>query len=438
MNYAIEASSLAKRYAVNRSSAGTVTFRDAVSAGVRGLLKTSETDLSEHERHMPQDYWALQDVSFTVHEGERVGIIGPNGAGKSTLLKVLSRITKPTLGRVAIRGSVASLLEVGTGFHPELSGRENVYLNGAILGMSHREIRQKFDKIVAFSGVEKFLDTPVKHYSSGMYVRLAFSVAAWLEPDILVVDEVLAVGDQAFQRKCAERMQQLTSEGRTVIVVSHSMTTVNAICDKALHLQGGRVVAFGPVKEVTEAYIRRVMDDDEGGTWLRPKFVADNPSIRITGGSRYAHCVGGSVETIDGEVADTLSINKPFKLCLSYRLVKSIDVPVVPNFHVYDEEGRRFFISMPANSAPREAGPYTAHCVIPPFLMNTGRYMVGMALSSYDSPNPIHFDAQFCLRFQVIEPVGADDRRHGYGGTMPGLSRPRLDWQVVDGARHAG
>ena len=316
-------------------------------------------------------------------------------------------------------------------FTPSLSGRENVYLNGAILGMSRREIIRKFDQIVSFSGVGEFLDTPVKHYSSGMYVRLAFSVAAWLEPDILIVDEVLAVGDQAFQKKCMERMRELTGEGRTVLFVSHSMSNINSMCKQALYLQRGSVAAFGTAEEITAAYIRRIIEQEEPGSWLRPKFTVGSRDIRITsdiGG--YAECIGGSVESMVGEISARLAIHEPLRLRLHYRLLKDLDFPIVPNFHVYDEEGKRFFITMPKQSAPQRAGRYTAECIVPAFVMNVGRYMVGMALSSFTLDTPIHFDAQYCLHFEIFEPSGVDERRHGYAGALPGLARPRLDWRV--------
>ena len=217
-----------------------------------------------------EDFWALQDVSFALKRGDVVGIVGRNGAGKSTLLKILSRITEPSVGRVEIRGRVASLLEVGTGFHLELTGRENIYLNGAILGMRHAEIRQKFDEIVAFSEVEKFLDTPVKRYSSGMYVRLAFAVAAHLEPEILIVDEVLAVGDAEFQQKCLGKMKHVAGQGRTVLFVSHNLAAVRALCNRALLLDGGKVVSDGPVDVVARRYINTSSSEDAISFETRP------------------------------------------------------------------------------------------------------------------------------------------------------------------------
>ncbi|HUL53531.1 MAG TPA: ABC transporter ATP-binding protein [Opitutaceae bacterium] len=249
----ISVSGLSKRYRLGHVARHD-TLRDALGHKLRRLARLGREDPGRGSR---EEFWALREVSFEVRRGEVIGIIGRNGAGKSTLLKIISRITEPTAGLIELRGRVASLLEVGTGFHPELSGRENVFLNGAILGMSRGEIRRKFDEIVAFAEVEKFLDTPVKHYSSGMYVRLAFAVAAHLEPEILVVDEVLAVGDYAFQRKCLGKMSAVASdEGRTVLFVSHNLGSVTGLCSRALWLADGRLNASGPAAAVVADYIR--------------------------------------------------------------------------------------------------------------------------------------------------------------------------------------
>ena len=248
---AISVEQLGKRYLLGHQ-ARPDTLRDSLAEGARGLLRRWLRGAAREER---EEFWALRDVSFDVARGEVVGIIGRNGAGKSTLLKVLSRITEPTSGRAVIRGRVASLLEVGTGFHPELSGRENIFLNGAILGMTRAEIAGKFDEIVAFAEIERFLDTPVKHYSSGMYVRLAFAVAAHLEPEILIVDEVLAVGDAAFQKKCLGKMDAVARhEGRTILFVSHNEAAVAAMCGRVALLESGRLVAFGGVADVLQRY----------------------------------------------------------------------------------------------------------------------------------------------------------------------------------------
>ncbi|WP_090248908.1 ABC transporter ATP-binding protein [Lishizhenia tianjinensis] len=238
---AIRVSGLSKRYEIGKAKDGSL--RGTLSS----LFKSSAAQKDE--------FWALKDVNFEVKKGEVIGIIGKNGAGKSTLLKILSQITKPTEGRIEINGRVASLLEVGTGFHPELTGRENVYLNGTILGMTRKEVESKFDEIVAFSGVEKFIDTPVKHYSSGMYVRLAFAVAAHLEPEILIIDEVLAVGDAEFQKKCLGKMKDVAGEGRTVLFVSHNMAALEGLCTKGFLLKGGHVIGEGATKSVIDQYI---------------------------------------------------------------------------------------------------------------------------------------------------------------------------------------
>lgn len=255
---AIRVDNLSKRYHIGQTQERHDTLRDALVAGLRGLsLVVGGGRRADNgpQRTDETEFWALRDVSFEVKQGEVVGIIGRNGAGKSTLLKILSRITEPTSGRVELHGRVASLLEVGTGFHPELTGRENIYLNGAILGMKRAEIDRQFAEIVAFAEIEKFLDTPVKRYSSGMYVRLAFAVAAHLEPEILLVDEVLAVGDAAFQKKCLGKMGEVAQEGRTVLFVSHNMGSIDALCRTAIFLDQGRVASGGQAREIISVYL---------------------------------------------------------------------------------------------------------------------------------------------------------------------------------------
>ncbi|HWA24090.1 MAG TPA: ABC transporter ATP-binding protein [Lacunisphaera sp.] len=276
----IEVSTVGKRYYLSHQQRSD-TLRDSIAQTVRGLFGGA----SQGNR---EEFWALRDVSFSVNQGDVVGIIGRNGAGKSTLLKILSRITEPTTGRAVIRGRVASLLEVGTGFHPELSGRENIFLNGAILGMSRAEITRKFDEIVAFAEVERFLDTQVKHYSSGMYVRLAFAVAAHLEPEILVVDEVLAVGDAQFQKKCLGKMSEVARDsGRTVLFVSHNTGALQAICRSALWLQQGRVMRAGPMAECLPAYLA---SGNEAATYAPTN--ADRPHLTSVALDRTALATG--------------------------------------------------------------------------------------------------------------------------------------------------
>jgi lipopolysaccharide transport system ATP-binding protein len=260
MSVVIKVENLSKSYnIIHQGNSRYVALRDVITEKVRGTFNSAKSIVGNKpiaKIQSKEEFWALSDVSFDVNQGERIGIIGRNGAGKSTLLKVISRITEPTSGRIAIKGRVASLLEVGTGFHPELTGRENIYLNGAILGMHRAEIKTKFDEIVDFSGVEKFLDTPVKRYSSGMYVRLAFAVAAHMEPEILIIDEVLAVGDAEFQKKCLGKMQDVSMEGgRTVIFVSHNMAAIESLCQKVIILNGGKQIFNGPTKEGISTYL---------------------------------------------------------------------------------------------------------------------------------------------------------------------------------------
>jgi lipopolysaccharide transport system ATP-binding protein len=376
-----------------------------------------------------EPFWALNDVSLTIEQGQVVGILGRNGSGKSTLLKIIAQITAPTTGEVRLRGRTGTLLEVGTGFHPELTGRENVYLNGAILGMSRAEIDRKFDEIVDFAGVEAFIDTPVKRYSSGMHTRLAFSIAAHLDPEILIVDEVLAVGDAGFQRKCLAKMKEVTSNGRTVVFVSHNMATVSQLCQKALYLEKGRVVAFKPVEEAALEYQRGELAG-EGG-WYKPNFSMPDSSIEIySERAEEVLCLGGSVETEDGMCSAHLPIEQPIHIKLRYRVLKDLPFALVPNFHFYDEMGGRVFISMPESLPPSKFGDYCATCIVPPFHLNNGRYYVNPAISSFSQQIPVHFSAHEALRFEVVEGHGVDLRRHGWERPLPGVSRPRLAWSA--------
>ena len=270
----VRVENLSKKYIIgHQKQESYTTLRDSIANGAKGLLKPFQRGKSQVADPTSEDFWALKDVSFEIKQGDRLGIIGRNGAGKSTLLKILSRIVEPTNGSIRIKGRVASLLEVGTGFHPELTGRENISLNGAILGMSKEEITRKFDEIVAFAEVEKFLDTPVKRYSSGMYVRLAFAVAAHLEPEVLIVDEVLAVGDAAFQKKCLNKMGEVAGEGRTILFVSHNISALNTLCNEAVYLERGRVKEVGKATSVLKSYTAELFTHD----------VSDIANLRVSG-----------------------------------------------------------------------------------------------------------------------------------------------------------
>lgn len=431
MTSVVKVDNLSKSYQINHNQNQQAhSIRELIGNRVSSILRKKEP--LQPERQTTEEFWALKNISFEIAEGERIAVIGSNGAGKSTLLKLLSRITEPTSGTIEIKGKVASLLEVGTGFHPELTGRENIYLNGAILGMRKLEIQKKFDNIVQFSGVEKFLDTPVKHYSSGMYVRLAFSVSAWLDPDILIVDEVLSVGDQAFQKRCAQRMEELTGDGRTVIFVSHSMAAVSKMCEKALYLKNGEVVSYGAVEDVSTDYMRVVAEEESGHPWHKPSFeITDDDLNAIVDNPEYLTCLGGELLTSENENLASFEINRPFKATLKYRINKAIPYKVIPNFHLYDEFGARFFISFPESEAPSSIGEHEVTCHFPAFLFNVGRFSLMPVISSYELESPVHFGVEHALRFEVFESPGSDVRRHGWQGVLPGLSRARLDWDIA-------
>jgi len=428
---AIEVDNLSKKYVINhQTKKEPQTLRELLTFPWKRKKQVSEVAESEKAQ---ETFWALKDVSFSVGEGERIAIIGGNGAGKSTLLKILSRITEPTHGKVAIRGRVSSLLEVGTGFHPELTGRENIYLNGAILGMKRSEITAKFDQIVAFSGVEKFIDTPVKHYSSGMYVRLAFSVSAWLDPDILIVDEVLSVGDQAFQRRCAERMKELTGAGRTVLFVSHSMQAVNAMCEKALFLEKGRAVSFESVEDATSQYLRSIRPE-EGMGWHKDHFNPETDVVPVHGLSdEHLICLEASIINNQGARVSILDINASYKIVLRYKVFSQLAFDAIPNFHFIDEFGGRVFVAYAESASPRNPGTYQVECELPPYVLNTGRYSVMLMMSTFPGGNEYfhHFSFESALCFEVTERNYCDERRHGWQGAVPGVTRQRLNWTYL-------
>lgn len=366
--------------------------------------------------------WALRDVSFEVKQGEVLGIIGRNGAGKSTLLKILSRVTGPTLGSVKVKGRIASLLEVGTGFHPELTGRDNIFLNGSILGMRRAEISAKLDEIIAFSGCEKFIDTPVKRYSSGMYVRLAFSVAAHLDPEILVVDEVLAVGDFEFQAKCLGKMQDVASHGRTVLFVSHNLAAVSKFCSRGLVLQDGRVATFGGVAECISVYT-------EGQRRIPNKLCFSN---------RYSAPGDGvariqSVEVLDGDgnSIEVLDIRKPVVLQMRYWDMVREACPTAI-FHLKNESGDTLFATNEFTSADWRTvhsgtGLITARCHIPGNFLAEGRFIVLAAVNSYN-PTVMHAYLESAVSFEVVDHSTGEGARGPYVGKWPGLVRPLLRW----------
>ncbi len=417
---AIRADELAKRYRIGEYHASYGTLRDSLVSAVKRLGKR------EHRKREHEEIWALDGVSFELEEGEVLGLIGGNGAGKSTLLRILTRITSPTLGTAEIRGRVGSLLEVGTGFHPELTGRENVYLNGAILGMKRREITAKLDEIVEFAGVERFVDTPVKRYSSGMYVRLAFSVAAHLEPEILLVDEVLAVGDAEFQRRCLGRMESFGESGRTVIFVSHNMQTVAQLCDRAILLEHGKVVLDGDSADVVARYLQEGLGSGSNRVWDNVETAPGDDLVRL----RWARVVGE-----DGAPLDAVDVRRRVGVQIAFRVLRHGE-PVLPKFKLVDKRGDVAFNVMDTGARWREPTPpgeYVATAWIPGNLLNEGLYSADVAVCSIEAPKlHHHFQERAAVAFHVQDPVEGDSARGIFTGQWRGVVRPLLEWQVEE------
>ncbi len=396
------------------------TLRDDLVNAIRAPLQSLRASKAERNQRS-ELFYALNDVSFDIHQGEVVGIIGRNGAGKSTLLKILSRITEPTSGRAEIYGRIGSLLEVGTGFHPELTGRENIYMSGAVLGMTRAEVQRKFDEIVAFAGVEKFLDTPAKHYSSGMYVRLGFAVAAHLEPEILVVDEVLAVGDAEFQKKCLGKMGEVAHEGRTVLFVSHNMPAVVHLCERTVLLDGGRLVSIGMTHDVINTYM---------SLGLGTKALKKWKDINKAPGDNIVRLLAVRIENKTGEVEEILDITQPIGITLEYQVLKP-GATLVPNIHLFNQDATRVFASLDSDPAwygkPRTIGHFTSTCWIPGNLLSEGFFAVDVAISSLH-PHVTHVYENNAVMFQVTDRLDGKSARGEYAGTMPGVVRPLLNW----------
>jgi lipopolysaccharide transport system ATP-binding protein len=392
----ISVAGLSKSYLLGHNKnkgEGFATFRDDLYRGAKSVAKKTVDMLRGNsivEGDEIEEFWALKDISFDIKSGDSVGVIGRNGAGKSTLLKILSRITEPTHGEVRLRGRVASLLEVGTGFHPELSGRENIYLNGAILGMSRNEIRRKFDEIVDFAEVERFLDTPVKRYSSGMYVRLAFAVAAHLEPEILVVDEVLAVGDAAFQKKCLGKMGSVAAEGRTVIFVSHNMGAISELCNRAILLQSGCLVDQGPVAQIVDKYVRIGSNGSGNFKIDREKVKAANfiTGIRILDSKELEATSFDVAEEIWIEVCYQVT-EEAYGLQLTVTLTRN-HVDIVHTFDTDDDD------EIPL----RQIGIYKAIYKIPGMRVKAGMYSISVYIGT---PQKLIQAFQGALSFEVEE-----------------------------------
>jgi lipopolysaccharide transport system ATP-binding protein len=419
----IKVENLGKKYIIGHQQEGSsryVALRDVIANSAKSLGRKLLKPQGKREANPArEEFWALKDLSFEIKRGDRVGIIGRNGAGKSTLLKILSRITEPTTGKVSIKGRIASLLEVGTGFHPELTGRENIYLNGAILGMSKAEIKKKFDEIVAFAEVEKFLDTPVKRYSSGMYVRLAFAVAAHLEPEILIVDEVLAVGDAQFQKKCLGKMGDVaTKEGRTIFFVSHNMAAIRTLCDRTFFLAKGQLILDSDVESGIGKYLSEDDVSDSLVIWEQQN-APQSPELRFT----KAYILNDR-----GLPASILDCRKPFSIVIEYEVLKPLRGLRI-GFFLQNFEG----MPMCGSNDPdawaamiREPGFYTSQCNFPGYILNHGRYSVcfGSDLPPY---NRSLVTTPYCLSFTIEDTEGHGSMKE----RLPGIIRPKLNWLVM-------
>lgn len=423
---AIRAEGLGKLYRVGTTQ-GAYRYRLLSEQMADKVRRFGRTPSDEGER----TFWALRNVSFHVAEGEVVGIIGRNGAGKSTLLKILSRITAPTEGHVQVRGRVGSLLEVGTGFHPELTGRENIFLSGAVIGMRRAEVARQLDQIVDFAGVERFLETPIKRYSSGMYLRLAFAVAAHLEADVLLVDEVLAVGDAEFQKKCLGRMAEIGATGRTVLFVSHSMPSLLRLCPRIVLLDRGGVVADGPAHQVVRTYLDTGLATSAERVWAPEEASGD--SVARLRSVRVRTEAGAAIEEVD--------IRQPIGIEVEYEyLGDDPDLRPSVNIHLTNEDGVILFVSNDFNNAEwrsrgRSPGLVRATCWVPGNFLAEGRVHVLAAVSTYN-PTVVHALESDAVAFHVIDRSAGDGVRGTYVGDWPGVVRPMLPWTVDQVAGH--
>ncbi len=403
---------ISKRYVIDhkRGNRGG-SLRDAVTETVGGWFGKSSANVARTEH---EEFWALRDVNFSVEAGDRIGIVGHNGAGKSTLLKILSRIVEPTTGSVRIKGRVASLLEVGTGFHPELTGRENIYLNGSLLGMKRDEIRRQFDEIVDFAGVEKFLDTPVKRYSSGMYVRLGFAISAHLDPDIMIVDEVLAVGDADFQKKSLGKMRDNSTSGRTILFVSHNLTAVQALCNKTLYFEKGQLLEQGETNQVIASYLSRISRTKLRRVWETPAEAPGNDLVRIK-----------RVELLPDypENLTHIDVRTPMKIQIEFwNHMDRANLNL--SLHLNSLTGECIFnVGMMSQSF--EQGVIMAECLIPGYFLNDGSYTISIMIVK-DTVTPL-FHLEEAIMFDV------EDHREGVAwyGKWPGYVRPQFPFTVT-------
>jgi lipopolysaccharide transport system ATP-binding protein len=424
---ALRVEDLSKEYRIGAREAVGKTLRETLmgvfQSPVRLAAKLWHRDAAR-PAELTETIWALKGLSFEIKRGEVVGIIGRNGAGKSTLLKLLSRITEPTTGLVEIHGRVGSLLEVGTGFHGELTGRENIYLNGSILGMRRGEIQRKFDEIVAFAEVEKFIDTPVKHYSSGMYLRLAFAVAAHLEPEILIVDEVLAVGDVNFQRKCLNKMQDVGQQGRTVLLVSHNMSAITRLCTRAILIDQGKIIQDGSSNQIVNTYL---------SSGIATTAVREWSDLTTAPGGEVARLRAVRVRSEDGQITDTADIRRPVAIEMEYDVLKPGYV-LMPYYQFHTQEGLTAFEAIDLDPAwrgrPRPVGRWVSVASIPGNLLSEGILSISPGLVTLD-PVIKQFREQDAVAFQVIDNQDGDSARGDWTGPFVGFVRPLLQWNTL-------
>ena len=407
----IVAENISKKYIIDHQKAARkgYTFRDSFSEKLKHFFGQGDQDEIEKE-----DFWALRDVSFAINQGDRVGIIGHNGAGKSTLLKILSKITEPTQGEITLKGRVASLLEVGTGFHPELTGRENIFLNGAILGMKRHEIKQAFDAIVDFAGVDQFLDTPVKRYSSGMYVRLGFAIAAHLNPEILIVDEVLAVGDAEFQKKCLGKMRDVSESGRTLLFVSHNLTAVQALCNKTYYFEHGRLKMQGDTKQVITNYLSHIATTKLERTWSTPQEAPGNDEVKIKS-LRLEPDYQDKLQHID--------VRTPMRLQIEFwNKLDEAELNISVHLNAYTGE---CIFNVGTQAQVFNKGVVAAELAIPGNFLNDGTYVISVMIVKDTST--VLYQMPEALSFEV------EDYRESnltWYGKWPGYVRPQLDFQI--------
>jgi lipopolysaccharide transport system ATP-binding protein len=415
---------LGKQYRIGALQEGYKTLRETLVATAKAPVRWARRVIRRQPAPAKQTIWALKDVNFEVRQGEVLGIIGRNGAGKSTLLKVLSRITEPTEGRVQLSGRIGSLLEVGTGFHPELTGRENIFLNGAILGMRNSEIDQRFDEIVSFSEIEKFIDTPVKHYSSGMFLRLAFAVAAHLNPEVLLVDEVLAVGDDRFQKKCMGKMESVGKEGRTVLFVSHNMTAIHRLCQRVILLEEGRITDDGETSEVIAHYLSADRSAAESKEWDSPDLAPGDETARLK-----------RVRLLDrsGRPRSTFEIREPLHIEVEYWAFDT-RYPFLPIILIHNDDGICVLESA-ANHDPvyadkkRHKGIYRSVCKIPGNFLNEGMFSVDVLLRVL-VPRRYFVRESNLLSFRVEDSGSGLSVKGDFPKAWSGVVAPILPWET--------